>query len=156
MGNFRSIMAPFILWILLCHLVSAAGAGGRRTRSLVAGAGTRGPSKVDWASVYALDPYGSSASATGVNSLPISSGRDPVLDAGPTKAPQQPTLLNLTPFGVTPSDPAPLPTWQRGFGLEPTIFRGIPVPHSLGVGSISGGAGAVSYTHLTLPTSYSV
>ena len=105
-------------------------------RSLVAGAGARGPSKVDRTSIYALDPYGSSA--TGVNSLPIPGGRDPVLGSRPSKA--SPSLLSLTPFGVVPSGPTPLPHWQRGFGLEPTVLRGVPVSHSLGVSGFSGGA----------------
>ena len=117
-------------------MASEAGAGGRRRRSLIAGAGARGPSEVDRDTIYALDPYGSGA--TGVNSLPVPGGRDPVLSPRPSQA--APILLNLTPFGVASSGSTPLPYWQRGLGLEPPILRGVPISHSLGVSGFSGGA----------------
>ena len=87
-------------------MASEAGAGGRRPRSLIAGAGARGPSEVDRDTIYALDPYGSGA--TGVNSLPIPGGRDPILGPRPSQA--SPILLNLT----SESSPPVLPLFRIG------------------------------------------
>ena len=143
-------MAHFIVWIVLCHMVAEAGAGRRRPRSLTAGAGARGPSTVDRDTLHSLDPYGSGA--TGVNSLPVPDGRDPILDPRPSQA--SPILLDLTPFGVFPSSSTPLSHWQRGFELEPPILHSVPVSHSLGVSGFPGGAGdspTPASTILSLP-----